>query len=326
MSTEKIPTDAASATDDRSLKEKFGLAAIGLLTPLLGGILGGRDGAMAGGAAGLKAVGTQLEKDDERAYETKKATKVAEAAEGKRTKDLEDYERRLKLQSQYRPEKEDKPLKVGNSLVAKTEEGYKPVYTAPGTPKDESASPKEVRSAAKSSGDSLQRQVTPYNNAIKGAEEAEKLAGMAKTNPRAAGALLGKLARAAGEVGVLSDSDISRLGGSQAVAERIERFTLLSTTDQKITDDDIRYAQELARAMKETATAQKESVVADSVSRFSTNYQVDPKKAHKLLTGQDPQKPAPAANDDDAAVKWASDPANAKDPRAIEILKLNGAK
>jgi hypothetical protein len=156
-------------------------------------------------------------------------------------------------------------------------------------------SPKELRSAAKSAGDSLFRQTASYNNAIKGAEEAEKLAGMAKTNPRAAGALLGKLARAAGEVGVLSDSDISRLGGSQAISERLERWVGLSTSPQKITDDDIRSAQELAKAMKETATAQKRSVVDDSVARFSTNYKVDQATAHKLLTGQDLEAPAPQA-------------------------------
>lgn len=146
---------------------------------------------------------------------------------------------------------------------------------------------KEKRDRLNQAGQKYDVESRKPREALASADETQKLAEMAKTNPRAAGALLGKLARAAGEVGVLSDQDIQRLGGSEALQERLERFIQKSTTDQKITDDDIKYAQELANVMRAGTKQRLDQIAADHVNRYRSIYGGDEGQVYKAITGRD---------------------------------------
>jgi hypothetical protein len=160
---------------------------------------------------------------------------------------------------------------------------------------------------------------------------------MAKTNPRAAGALISKLARSAGEVGVLSDSDIARLGGEESFKARLERFALLSTSPQKITDEDIASAQELAQNMQASASANLNALAASQVDSFHSIYGGDKGLIYKQITGADPAKAetettktnlkVPLSPEYVEALNWAKDPKNIKDPHwtaVVEKLKAAG--
>lgn len=59
-----------------SNNELMAMAAIGMLTPLLGGALGGRQGAMAGGASAAKGIGDFLEKDADAARKVREAKAI----------------------------------------------------------------------------------------------------------------------------------------------------------------------------------------------------------------------------------------------------------
>lgn len=286
--------DAAPAPKaGMSNSDMIGAALIALAPALLGGAMGGKQGALAGAAAGTGAAGGALKSigDDQ---------KAAELARAKRDQSFSDFREREDYKRENATEKDPGTTKVTYRKGGK--EITELVPNVPGAkfegdvppkagPKDTTeVDPKEYRTAAAQAQRQFNVSARPYVTALNSAKETEKLAGMAKENPRAAGALMGKLARAAGEVGVLSDADIKRLGGSESVQARIERFSLLSTTDQKITDEDIRSAQELARQMQTSARDNLNSLTDSQVTSFVSIYGGNRDDAYRKITGMDPPK------------------------------------
>lgn len=87
--------DAGTGEREMTKDEMLGLALISLVTPLVGGALGGREGAMAGGASGLKAASGAASQMDADAKEESKFKRTLAAKDADRKQDLGD---RMKLQ------------------------------------------------------------------------------------------------------------------------------------------------------------------------------------------------------------------------------------
>jgi len=301
-----LPTDAEGEEEfslpslSPSNQEKLGLAILALATPALGFAMGGKQGALMGASAGLGAGGQYLNNKAE-------AQNKAEAAAAAKRQDMADFEtktrRAAEIKSEFKEPKVAGPelRSVGSDLVEydPTTKKATTVFKGEGKAKDDKtiADPKEVRDRLYSSRREFETASKPYQTALDNAKSTAQLADLAKNNPRAAGAIVGKLARAAGEVGVLSDSDISRLGGSQSVQERLERFSLLSTSNQKLTEEDIRSAQELAAVMSESAQGNIDDLAERSVTSFTGIYGGDPEDIRVKITGR---KGAPAQKKDAA--------------------------
>lgn len=126
----------------------------------------------------------------------------------------------------------------------------------------------------------------PYDEAINAADEVGRLAELSKTNPTAAGALGSRVARAAGEKGVLSDMDIKRYGGSQAVAAKLERL-VQTAAEGTMTSDDVGFAQQLADTMKKNAELAKIDIGKKHTSQFTRNYRGNEKENFGIITGFD---------------------------------------
>lgn len=276
-----------------SNEDMIGAALVALAPALVGGLMGGKSGAMAGGAAGFGAAGGAMKSQAD-------SINAANAAAAKREQGFKDFKDKADYQNSLKPEPKeetttvtyDKNGKRITEVVPKTAgtriEGDIPPKAGP---KDTTeVDPKEYRTAAAQAQRQFGVASRPYVTALNSAKDTEKLAGMAKDNPRAAGALMGKLARAAGEVGVLSDQDIKRLGGSEALDERLKRFISLSTSDQKITDEDIRSAQELAQQMQSSARENLGALTDQQVTSFVSIYGGDRDEAYRKITGMDPPK------------------------------------
>lgn len=333
---EETPAAPAAKPAGMSTEDMIGAALVALAPALLGGAMGGKQGALAGASAGSGAAGGALKAigDDQ---------KAAAAAKAKREQGFADFKEKADYQHSLKPDEKPKTTTItyrkGGKQVTEV------VEATPGTTREgdipppksggkntTTPDPKELRGAAERYRNKYTIESRPFVTALNSAKETENLAGMAKENPRAAGALMGKLARAAGEVGVLSDADIQRLGGSEALDERLKRFALLSTTDQKITDADIASAQQLAKAMQASARSNLDSLTEDQVSSFVSIYGGTPEEAHVKITGRAKQKPeepaaggpgqggTPLSPKNIAALEWARDPKNVNDPHWPEVV------
>ncbi len=326
---EVLTSLAGTNQGELSNQDKIGLALIALASPLIGQAMGGRVGGYAGAAAGATAVGGALKDHD--AANAKIA--AAQAAEVKRKQlrdqDMQDFEKKETFKANIKPA----PKAGTRAVTTRNPDGTETIEIVPDVAgaKYESAAkpdkpakdtsvvdPKENRGALERAARSYRVDARKYQAAIDGAKEAETLATMAKTNPRAAGAVVGKLARAAGEVGVLSDADIQRLGGAQSLQQRLERFVGLSTSDQKITDEDIRFAQELARTMGVSAEANLEGLANSAVGSHTSIFGGDEDATYNQITGRKRKANA-------APVAPATAPAVTpdKDPDAMSEAELD---
>ena len=94
-------------------EQKLGLAAIALLTPALGGAMGGRDGAMAGASIGLKAAGGawgDIGKEQQKKADAATAEKKAEAKYNKERGDR--VEDAIKIDEAKKKNAPERPISV----------------------------------------------------------------------------------------------------------------------------------------------------------------------------------------------------------------------
>jgi len=324
LDDEETPADPKpAATTEMSNEDMIAMALTALAPALLGGAMGGKQGALAGGAAGAKGAASVFQYQADEESEAKKLAKAMAAKEGSRQQNLTDQRGLIDYKDELDRGK-PKTEKVGGTLLSMSADGKSatPLYTEPtkpDAPKDDSGHIKDKVFTARTK---YVQDSRPYITAIKNASEAKTLATLSKTNPRAAGALVGKLARSAGEVGVLSDADISRLGGSQALDERIKRFVGLSTSDQKITDEDIRYAEDLASVMESKASESLVGLEDEAVTSFHAIYGGNPDEVRTQITGRkagSKTAPPPAAEPDSVKSAKAWLKANPKSSEASAV-------
>lgn len=129
------------------------------------------------------------------------------------------------------------------------------------------------------------------------------------------------LARASGEVGALTDRDVSRFGGSKALTSRISAITK-QYADGTLTDENRKYLLQLTDVFKKSADKQVNDR-ADHYARQQEKVVGIPK--HKLKSaflGRDIPSDEELTDKDKEALDWARK--NPKDPRATKILNTLG--
>jgi hypothetical protein len=91
-------------------------------------------------------------------------------------------------------------------------------------------------------------------------------------NAAAANSARVQIARMAGEVGALSDSDIERAGGSPSIKERARRFSNLQKTGVPLSQRDMIELQDIAIIYEKAAKMKLNSAVSSLEEDFVTNY------------------------------------------------------
>jgi hypothetical protein len=135
----------------------------------------------------------------------------------------------------------------------------------------------------------LRDDLKPYQEAVNAAKDAKNLGELARTNPTATAPFLRRLARAAGERGVLTESDVNAFGGSQAMFSRLERAAS-SASSGLLPPEDIDYALKVAAAMEESSQAGIESMTKDATESVTRNWGGTFDDNYYRLTGRKPGK------------------------------------
>lgn len=91
-------------------------------------------------------------------------------------------------------------------------------------------------------------------------------------NAAAANSARVQIARMAGEVGALSDSDIERSGGSTSIKERAKRFAQLQSDGVPLSSRDIQELSEIAELYKRIASQKLGSAISALEEDFVINY------------------------------------------------------
>jgi len=99
----------------------------------------------------------------------------------------------------------------------------------------------------------------------------------------AGSALKRAAARAAGEVGVLTDADIAQFGGLQSIQNRIERWGQLAATGQQLTGDDLNEFEKLATAMKTAAQKRKQESINRMAPKFAAERGVSQDQVKSVI-------------------------------------------
>jgi len=136
-------------------------------------------------------------------------------------------------------------------------------------------------------------------------------------NPIGHSAIPTFMARAAGEVGNLSEGDKAPFGGSQALSSRIQQV-METYKNGQLTPENQQFVIDLANVMKKSAMRNKASRAMDLRGKYSKSYNMEMKDVNDLMM--------PELNnldeEDQMAVEWAlSNPTN---PKAETILKMHG--
>jgi hypothetical protein len=145
----------------------------------------------------------------------------------------------------------------------------------------------DLKGAAVHAGDKLVQTTQSYKDAIEAGEDAGNLIELSKKQPAARGAAVRRLARAAGDKGVLSDKDVDSFGGSDALTARMERIyeTAVSGT---MTDDDAKYLKDVADKINAVSKERLESHKDTEVKRFTKVWGGDYAQNYERLTGEAP--------------------------------------
>lgn len=136
-------------------------------------------------------------------------------------------------------------------------------------------------------------------------------------NPIGHSAIPTFMARAAGEVGNLSEGDKAPFGGSQALSARIKQVTQ-TYRNGELTPENQQFVIDLANVMKKSAMRNKATRAFDLRGKYGKSYKMDTKDVNDLMMPELNQ----LDNEDQAAVEWAL--ANPSNPKADAILKLHG--
>lgn len=186
----------------------------------------------------------------------------------------------------------------GSPLIklVKGQEGAEyPGYIAPkDTAGRDARTDKQTTDAVERAQKSLNRDLKDVDEAIASADQVRTLGDLAKTNPVAANNLASRLARVAGEKGILTDSDLERQGGSAAFQDRLNRYIQKSTTGQALLPEDIKFANEFAEIMGRANSQQKARITERNVQQFTRAHKGDFKENYGMITGYDWKDPDPA--------------------------------
>lgn len=177
----------------------------------------------------------------------------------------------------------------------------------------------------------MDRDISTFDRDAKKLREGQDQAGKARaairqalTNPIAAAGAAALIARVAGEVGVLTDKDVARYQGTQALlgrAEQIYQTAISGTLTEQNLKDMLAFVDELDKAI-EFGISQKAGRHAE---RISKRRGVEPKEAWGLLV---PEIPYPEADDTEsqkADIKRRYKAGEITKEEAIQAVKaLNG--
>lgn len=145
----------------------------------------------------------------------------------------------------------------------------------------------DLKAAATHAGDKLIATRKDYKDAIEAGEDAGNLLELAKKQPAARGAAVRRLARAAGDKGVLSDKDVDDFGGSDAVLDRLERIAT-SATSGTLPEDDAKFLKDIADKIGAASRERLATHTDNEVKRFTKVWGGDYAKNYEMLTGEAP--------------------------------------
>jgi hypothetical protein len=144
--------------------------------------------------------------------------------------------------------------------------------------------PYKITMARERSAKDLNKSTAKFQEAFDAASGAQNLVKLAASNPIAAGAAASRMARASGEVGVLTDHDIARFGGSKAFADRMKAF-VQGAESGTMTRENIAFMTDLAEAMKTNAKTERNKVIQRNVSQYTNIWGGDYASNVADLTG-----------------------------------------
>jgi hypothetical protein len=163
----------------------------------------------------------------------------------------------------------------------------------------------------------LRDDLKPYQEAVNAAKDAKNLGELARTNPTATAPFLRRLARAAGERGVLTESDVNAFGGSTAMFARLERAAS-SASSGLLPPEDIDFAIKVADAMEQASLTGMESMIKDATESVTRNWGGTYDDNYFRLTGRKPVKAKP----DQGGQQVSQSPAN--QPKSPPPLSVGG--
>ncbi len=224
-----------------------------------------------------------------------------------------------------------------------------PAYVKPSSDGGEREG-KRFDAAAERAQKGLNTQLNAVSEQIASADDVIGIAKMGQENPVAAQSLGARIARAAGEKGVLTDSDAARYGGSAALSDKLNRYVTRSISGT-LTDDDVKFASEFAETMREAGERRRTAITERAVNQFTAIHKGTFNDNYSLLTGYEYKAPAakglasprtdpsgkafangaPATPvphpQDDVALSWANKNVLSPDPKIAEkahaILRAN---
>lgn len=136
-------------------------------------------------------------------------------------------------------------------------------------------------------------------------------------NPIGHAAIPTFMARAAGEVGNLSEGDKAPFGGSQALKSRLAQV-MQTYKNGELTPENQQFVIELANVMKRSAKRNKAKRAIDLRPKYAKSYNMELKDVNDLMVPELNQ----LDEEDAQAVEWAL--ANPTKPQAAQILKMHG--
>ncbi|HXI17092.1 MAG TPA: hypothetical protein VNM48_12045, partial [Chloroflexota bacterium] len=123
-------------------------------------------------------------------------------------------------------------------------------------------------------------------------------------NPVAGEVAKGQVARLAGEVGALTDSDLSRFGGSRAIADSISRMITKAENGQ-MEEGDLKALEQAATILEKAAMVNRQAVGKEHSRSFVRINGGDEATVYGQLTGYDDYAPDAPKKDPPAPGKAA---------------------
>lgn len=118
------------------------------------------------------------------------------------------------------------------------------------------------------------------------------LTASARAGTKLAGSALKRAAaRAAGEVGVMTDQDVAAFGGKQSYLNRLNRFVQLGAVGNQMTSADLDEFEKLANAMKDAARKRKVEAENRLAPKFAAERGVTVGEVNKVIKPEQPQVP-----------------------------------
>lgn len=149
--------------------------------------------------------------------------------------------------------------------------------------------PKEDRLGRQFTQSQIRQYQKEYNQAAKNVEEQlntlgglDSFASLATTNPAAAAQVGVKVAKAMGEVGALSESDVTRYVGNKAIADNVAN-EVIKLSKGTLNPKQAKYLQESLKAIAAIAADRDSFLKAKYARQVANNLEVTPEEAQYKL-------------------------------------------